>query len=183
MKKIALTLCFLLIVTFGFSQTLVSYNKTEGVDFSKYKTYKIDSLEIKKIPEFEPQKAGLNLLMLEIIKQMNARGYEKVSENPDLLINIGLVLEEGVQTRETSIRDAPYYIGQRNYHWESEEVVVGKYTEGTVTLDLIDSDKNAMIWQAVSSGVLSKKREKNKKRIVKGVNKLFKKFPVKKIED
>lgn len=32
------------------------------------------SLDIKSIPEFEPKKTGLNLLIEEISKQMNARG-------------------------------------------------------------------------------------------------------------
>jgi hypothetical protein len=48
-----------------------------------------------------------------------------------------------------------------------------------VTLDIVSAEQNEMIWQAVSSGILEKKREKNKKRIVKGVKKLFKRFPVK----
>ena len=178
MKTTTITLCFLLFVVFGFSQTLVSYNKSENVDFSKYKTYKIYSLEIKNSPEFEPKKAGLNLLLLEITKQMNARGYKKVTENPDLLINIGVAITEEVQTRETDIRDAPMYIGQRNYKWESEEIVVRKYSEGTVTLDLVDTNKEDMIWQAVSSGILSKKREKNNTKIEKSLQKLFKKYPI-----
>ncbi len=70
-------------------------------------------------------------------------------------------------------------MGQRNYHWESEEIVIGHYKEGTVTLDLVDANKNKMIWQAISGGVVSEKREKNKKKIVRGVQKLFKKYPVK----
>ena len=178
MKTITITICFLLFTLFGHSQTLVSYNKNEDVDFSKYKTYQIYSLDVKNIPEFEPKKTGINLLIVEIHKQMTARGYKKVTESPDLMINLGITITAEVQTRETDIRDAPRYTGQRNYHWESEEIVVRKYAEGTVTLDLVDNGKNEMIWQAVSAGALSEKREKNKKKIVKAVQKLFKKYPV-----
>lgn len=179
MKTTIITFCFLLFMSLGHSQNLVSYNKSDNVDFTKFKTFQVYSLDVKNIPEFEPKKAGLNLLIEEINKQMNARGYKKVKENPDLIINLGVNITSEVQTRETDIRDAPKYMGQRNYHWESEEVVVQKYTEGTVTLDLVDTHKNEMIWQAVSSGTLSKKREKNKKKIVKAVQKLFKKYPIK----
>lgn len=179
MKTKIVTICFLLFTLFGHSQTLVSYNKNEDVDFSKYKTYQIYSLDVKNIPEFEPKTTGLELLIVEIHKQMTDRGYKKVTENPDLMINLGLAITAQVQTRETNLRDdAPRYIGQRNYHWESEEIVVREYTEGTITLDLVDMDKNEMIWQAVSAGILSEKREKNKKKIVKAVQKLFKKYPV-----
>ena len=166
----------------GHSQTLVSYDKSEDVDFSKYKTYQVYSLEVTNIPEFEPKKAGLNLLIEEIHKQMAARGYEKVSENPDLIINLGISITKEEQTRETDLKDAPRYVGQRNYHWESEEIVIRTYTEGTVTLDLVDKASNEMIWQAVAAGALEKKREKNQKKIVKGAKKLFKKYPIKAIK-
>ncbi len=178
MKTTVIKLFFLLFTFFGHSQTLISYNKSENVDFSKYNTYQIYSLDVTNTPEFEPKKTGLNLLIGEINKQMKARGYEKVKEKPDLIINLGVAITAEVQTRQTDIRDAPMYIGQRNYHWESEEIVVQKYIEGTVTLDLVDTSKNEMIWQAVSAGTLSKKREKNKKKIVRAVQKLFKKYPV-----
>ena len=178
MKTTVFTLFFLFFILYGQSQNLISYDRSEGVDFSKYKTYQIYSLDVKNIPEFEPKKTGLNMLLEEIHKQMVARGYEKVNENPELLINLGVTITAEVQTRETDIRDARY-MGQRNYHWESEEIVIGHYKEGTVTLDLVDANKNKMIWQAISGGVVSEKREKNKKKIVRGVQKLFKKYPVK----
>jgi hypothetical protein len=179
MKKIVFLLLSLIIYQVGSSQIRVSYNKVDNIDFSKFKTYQVYSLDVVTIPEFEAKKEGLTLLIMEIDKQMKARGFEKVKENPDLLINLGVDIGEETQTRQTDFRDAPIYMGQRNYHWESEEIVVRKYIEGTVTLDLVSSQDNEMIWQAVGTAVLEKKREKNKKKIVKGVMKMFKKFPVK----
>lgn len=179
MKTKVITFAILLLTLCGYSQVLVSYNKSDDVDFSKYNSYQIYSLDVKDIPEFKTKKTGLDFLIGEIHKQMVARGYEKVKDNPELIINLGVVLTEEAQTRETDIRDATPYMGQRNYHWESEEIVIGYYTEGTVTLDLVDTSKNEMIWQAVSAGALSKKREKNKVKVEKTVKKLFKKYPVK----
>lgn len=183
MKTKVSTIIMLLFVVYGYSQVLVSYNKSQGVDFSAFKTYQIYSLDVKNIPEFEPKKTGLNMLIEEVHKQMEARGYEKVDENPDLIINLGVTITEEVQTRQTDIRDAPMYMGQRNYSWQSEEIVIGHYKEGTVTLDLVNADKNEMIWQAVSGGVVSEKREKNKKKIIRTVQKLFKKYPIKAIKN
>lgn len=179
MSKYILALCFLWISSAS-GQVLVSYNKTDDTDLAGFKTFQVYSLDVKSYPEFEPNKEGLNLLITEINKQMEMRGYTKVKENPDLLINIGVVISKEQQTRETDIRDAPAYIGQRNYHWESEEIVIGTYTAGSVALDIVDTSTNEMLWQAVCSAVLAeKKREKNKKKIVRGVAKLFKKYPVK----
>jgi len=179
MKKTITLFLFLIIPTITQAQNLVSYNKSDDVDFSKYKTFQIVDFEVKNIPEFEPKKEGLDLLLAEIGKQMTLRGYQKVTNDPDLIINIGINITAEVQTRETDFRtDAPRYMGQRSYHWEAEEVVVRKYTEGTVTLDLVDKKENELIWQAVSKGTLSKKREKNKKKIIKATQKLFKKYPI-----
>lgn len=179
MKKTVIVFLLLIAPVFAQSQILVSYNKADDVDFSKFKTFQVHDFEVKNIPEFEPKKEGLNLLIAEINKQMSFRGYQKVTKDPDLIINIGVTITAEVQTRDTDFRrDAPMYIGQRNYHWESEEIVVRNYIEGTVTLDIVDNRENEMIWQAVSQGTVSKKREKNKKKIVKAVQKLFKKFPV-----
>jgi hypothetical protein len=178
MKKIIALFLLLAFAHIGQAQILVSYEKADQGDFSKFKTFQVYSLDVKNIPEFEPKKEGLNLLIGEINKQMISRGYEKVKANPDLIINVGVSITAEVQTRETTIRDAPMYIGQRNYKWESEEVIVREYTEGTVTLDIVDTSENELIWQAVTSGIL----EKNQNKIAKGVQKLFKKYPVKPLE-
>jgi len=179
MKKYLFALSILWISA-GYSQILVSYDKADDTDFTAFKTFQVYSLDVKSYPEFKPNEEGLNLLISEINKQMELRGYQKVKESPDLLINVGVVITKEQQTRETDLRDAPAYIGQRNYHWESEEIVVGTYIEGSVILDIVDTSTDEMIWQAVSKGVLAeKKREKNKKKIAKGVEKLFKKYPVK----
>jgi hypothetical protein len=172
---------FFLLPLMVFSQTVVSYDKAKDVDFTKYKTFQIYSLDVKSIPEFEPKKSGLNLLLVEMIKHMESRGFVKVLENPDLIINVGVSIVSKDQTRETSIRDAPMYMGQRNYKWEAQEVVIGSYTEGTVTLDLVDTKNEKMIWQVVGASVLSEKREKNRKKVIKAVKKMYKKFPVKPI--
>jgi hypothetical protein len=176
-----LLIFFLLIglpVSFN-AQTLVSYKKTESVDFSSYKTYKINKVNIQNTPEFEAKKEGINMLIFEINKQMSSRGYTvTTSDNADMLINLGIALQTVESKRETTLRDAPAYIGQRNYHWEAQEIVTYRYTEGTVIFDLVDIQNNELIWQAISRGTLSDKREKNKKKVVKAVEKLFKKFPV-----
>ncbi len=181
MKMIVFIFLLVAIPNLGNSQTLISYSKTDNVDFTEFKTYQVYELDVKSIPEFEPKKEGLNLLIEEIYKQMNIRGYQKVKENADLLINLGVTLSQEQQTRETDIRDAPRYMGSRNYHWESGEIVVRNYVSGTVTLDIVDNKENKMIWQAVAKGAVEKKQEKNKKKIVKATQKLFKKYPVKAI--
>lgn len=179
LKKFGPVLLFLAIPFLGMSQLLVSYNKASEVDFKKYKTFQVYGLNITTIPEFEPRKEGLNLLITEINGQMVARGYTKVKANPDLILNIGVVVSAEQKTRQTDIRDAPRYMGQRNYHWESQEIVVQNYNEGTVILDVVESENNKLIWQAVSKGMISASIDKNNNGITKAVKKMFNKYPVK----
>jgi hypothetical protein len=70
-------------------------------------------------------------------------------------------------------------MGERNYHWESQEIVVQNYNAGTVILDVVESENNKMIWQAVSKGMISPSIDKNEIRITKAVKKMFNKYPVK----
>ncbi|MBT8181320.1 MAG: DUF4136 domain-containing protein [Eudoraea sp.] len=178
-KKISVVFLLLAIPFFGLSQILVSYNKASKVDFKKYITYQVYGLNVTTIPEFEPKKECINFLIEEIGKQMAARRYQKVKENPDLILNIGIVITAEQKTRQTDIRDAPRYMGQRNYHWESEEIVVQNYNEGTVILDVVESENNKLIWQAVSKGMITGSMDTNLSRITKAVKKMFNKYPVK----
>ncbi len=172
MKAVVLT-AFLFIVSGCSSVKVIHTQKDPSFALIEYKTFdflKID-LDLGELPEFETR---VEWIKDEIEKQMRNKGLNRSSNNPDLLVNIGIVVEEKVQTRETDLRtDAPIYIGQRNYHWESETVEVGRYHEGTVYIDLVDRDRNRLVWQGIASGVVVKSDEKSKQNIAAGGEKLF----------
>ena len=110
---------------------------------------------------------------------MQQRGYTQSSSNPDLLINIGIVVQEKIQTRQTDFRtDAPKYIGQRNYSWKSEEIETGRYREGTVTLHVVDAAQHKLIWKSGISDIIPEKESKTESVINEGIRKLFLKYPV-----
>ncbi len=50
---------------------------------------------------------------------------------------------------------------------------------GTLTLDVVDSSLNQMVWQATTKSMIKKGPQENYKNITKTVKKLFKKYPVK----
>ena len=145
-------------------------------NLKQYKTFRVVEIKIENETALEPQKANLERLVKAIHTEMGKKGFNK-SKDSDLLINIGITMKEQVTTRETDIRDAPVYMGQRNYHWESEEVVVGRYDEGSAILHMVDTEANKLIWEGAAIGTLSKSEEKMEKRINLAMEKLFKKFP------
>ena len=154
---------------------VIKVDQDTSVNLKDYKTFNFYTMNIDNQTSLEPEKKNLDLLLNEIRNEMEAKNYTK-AENPDLMINVGIVITEEVQTRETNINDAPRYMGQRNYHWESEEVVVGTYNDGTVAIDLVDTKTDALVYHAVARSVISSKKEKNQKRIKDAVNKIFSKF-------
>jgi hypothetical protein len=158
---------------------VVSNQLAPGVDMAKYKTfdfYKLDASGDTIPGKFKERSA---LLQEAISRHLSSRGFSRTAEKPDLLVNIGLVVKEEVQTRTTNIRDAPRYMGQRNYHWESEEIEIDRYRVGTATVDLVDAASNALIWKSVVEDVIPDKDEKVAGAIEKGVDEMFTKFPAK----
>ena len=111
---------------------------------------------------------------------MTKRGFASVAGNPDLLINIGILVENIVQTCETNWQtDGRYaYMGQRNYSWKSQEVEVGRYSEGTATLHVVDAAKNSRLWKGSANGIVPEKEKNLPEAVETGMTELFKKFPV-----
>ena len=82
---------------------------------------------------------GANIFGLKraVTHEMETRGYQRAAQ-PDLWVNIGIATKELVQTRQTVYQqDGSYYIGQRNYRWQAQNVPVGKHEEGTATIDVV----------------------------------------------
>ncbi|RNI30682.1 DUF4136 domain-containing protein [Rufibacter latericius] len=116
----------------------------------------------------------LALFQREVSRQLEQRGLTQTSTNPDLLVNLGIVVAEKTQTRQTDFRtDAPYYSGQRRYSWKSKEVEVGRYKEGTISVHLVNNAQNALVWSSEAEAVVPRKAEKVQEKITEGVEKLF----------
>lgn len=170
---------FIILLAGCSSAKVLNSEKAEGVDLRVYKTfdfYKVEASGDTSSPEFTE-----NIEKLEdaIALKMQNLGYLLSKTNPDLLINIGVVVNEKVQTRQTDFRtDAPRYIGQRRYSWKTEEVEVGRYRQGTVTVDLVDRLQNKLVWKGTVQDIIPQKESKLETTIKRGINKLFADYPV-----
>ncbi len=121
---------------------------------------------------------GVNLLKEAISRQMQRRGLTQSQTNPDLLVNLGIVVNQKVQTRQTSLlTDPPNYIGQRRYRWQSREVETGRYRQGTVEVHLVDPARNELVWRGVAEGVVPERTARLERTISEGAEKLFRRIP------
>jgi len=161
------------------SESVTQTDSRPGVDLTRYHTYNFMDAVARNDSAFISSGSNIFDLKRAVTDEMNARGFQ-LADKPDLLVNIGMVNRQQVQTREANFRTdgAPYYIGQRNYHWQANPIPVGTYQEGTATIDLVDASRKELVWQGTTTSILSNSPSKASKQIAKGVADVFAKFPV-----
>lgn len=158
---------------------VISSELNDGMSLASYKTFDFYTTEASG--DTTPGRFRENLALIKdaIVKNMKAKGFTQTSTDPDLLINIGVVVDEKVQTRQTDFRtDAPRYMGQRNYSWKSQEIEVGRYRMGTGTVELVDPKQSKVVWKGIVEDVLPNKASKVPKAIEESVDALFQKLPL-----
>lgn len=179
MKKIKisiiLSICIVFLLSGCTTVKVLSVQKKSNFSLANYKTYdfQVVKLDVDTVPDYMTR---IYLIRDELIKQLELSGLERSTENPDLLLNVGLVVEEKMQTRETDFSTDAVYMGSRNYSWQSEEIEIGSYEEGTFTIDFIDAKDNDLKCMGVAQGVKVKKDKSAQKNIALGLGKLFKKI-------
>lgn len=150
----------------------------EGFRLANYTSFDFYETEASG-KTLRPYAVQLQFLEENIARQLTERGLRQDTLNPDLKINLGVVVAEKVQTRETNIlTDPPFYMGQRRYTWKSREVEVGRYQQGTLSLHLVDNARNELVWQGAAAGVVPDDNNiKLRKRMIEGISKLINQIP------
>lgn len=93
-------------------------------------------------------------------RHLESRGYIYSESDPDLLVNFYANVEDRQELR--SIQTGPgvglgYYGYRSGYYggWGSEIQTVS-YEEGTLTIDLVDRVRKALVWQGQAEGRVSR---------------------------
>lgn len=177
MKKQVISLIYIFLFWSVWACSTVKIVDTEPADnfsLSNYRTFNFYDVEAEGNALSADYLKRVDILKSEIAKQLQKRGLSHSTSEPELLVNLGIVVEEKVQTRQTDLRtDAPRYIGQRRYSWKSEQVEVGRYKHGTVTVHLVDRAQNKMMWRGIAEGVIPTKTKKLERTIAEGAQELF----------
>ena len=158
----------------GGSAVIVDNDQYKSFNLLDYKTF--DFFEIEAPDTVRPSfKESVSYLEETINRELMERGLTQSSSNPDLKINLGIKIEDKIQTRTTSLATDPFmYTGQRSYTWESKEVPVGTYREGSLTVHFVDLSSNNAVWVGTIDQVLPNKSKNNPAAIETAVTKIFK---------
>lgn len=123
-----------------------------------------------------------------IDQEMQARGYTKTDDNPDLLINFNAMLQDKTKVTTTPAPMTGYGVGYYGYRggfydpWYgygyAQETNVSQYTEGTFNIDLVDAEKKKLVWECVGVGRVTDDKLDNIEAAVKeAVPQYFANFP------
>ena len=89
--------------------------------------------------------------------EMEARGYRYSEQDPDLWLNINAYMEQRTDVSSIPEVDYAYYYSYRyrGYvavpYWH-DRTMVSRYTEGTMNIDLVDTARNALVWEGIAVG-------------------------------
>lgn len=177
MKKTAL---YLLIVTISMScaSSPVLVDQDLFNDFNLYDYQSFDFLDVNAADTDNPNfQQNISYLKESISKKMLDNGLKREENNPELKINLGIVVKDQVQTRQTNLSTDPFmYTGQQSYTWKTREIPINTYKEGTLTMHLIDPQTNQPVWIGTISRALPTKAKNTPSTIDDTVKLLFKKM-------
>lgn len=150
-----------------------TYDKS--VDFTKYKTfcwlngceftysgptYLNDSLLREKIKE-------------SIVAEMNKKGLSQNNDNPDLLIDFHISVQN-----ESSII---YHHGNDDVYefkpFPNQEII--NYLKGTIVIHMVDKSEGRMVWRSEAIGYMDVHPDLSEKNIRRGIAIALRKFPPK----
>jgi hypothetical protein len=158
--------CLLLLLFFTYACSpiqVLDQEPAENFSLSNYRTFNF--YEIDAAGDSLGSKAyqnGIASLKTEIRQQLQKRGLQLGEHDPDLLVNIGIVIKA----------DVPRYIVQKHYRVESEEAL--KYTEGTVSVHLVDRVTNKLVWRGAVEGVVPDRPASLQRNVADAMEVLFK---------
>jgi Domain of unknown function (DUF4136) len=115
-------------------------------------------------------------------REMEKRGYKYVESNPDLLANFNINISDKTDVRSTPSTSAGFYGYRAGMYgaWAGypQDVETVHYQEGTLSIDLVDAQKQQLVWQGVAQGRINKEAVQNPgPAIDKVIGDIFAKFP------
>lgn len=177
--KLFTNIIFMMLVSGLFtacSSIKVTTDYDKGTDFSAYKTYNF-VVEVAEIPMNDLNK---NRLLTSIEKELSAKGLLK-SDDPDLIVDIQL----NTRMEQSATTHSSYYggYGRRGYRrgggFGTSYTSIDTYVVGTVIINLVDNEKNVMVWQGIGEGTVDFEAKNREEKIEENIAKILNGYPPK----
>lgn len=179
-KRIFFTL-FLPVAFFGCSSTKVVMDYDKNAPFESYKTYNF-------LPWSEQNSKMINQLDQDRLYdgcrvEMNKRGFTEVKDNPDVYVNLIVIInkESGVTAYTDYYSPYGYYYGY-GYGHSTTRYSEYDYLKGSLIVDIFDAQQKKLVWQGTAISELDdgpSSPEKREANISTFFKKIFAYYPVK----
>ncbi|MEO6364924.1 MAG: DUF4136 domain-containing protein [Luteimonas sp.] len=150
-------------------------------DFGRYRSYAF----------YQPiamESSGYSTFITDHIKtnvrrEMDARGYTYNETSPDLRVNFQGIVEERTDVYSTPMVDYQYYYNYRARSYVAvpiwyDQARVSRYTEGTLTVDLVDAARNRMVWTGDAIGRVTRgTAEERAEQVDLSISEIFLRYP------
>ncbi|PIB38891.1 DUF4136 domain-containing protein [Maribacter sp. 4G9] len=181
--KILSLIALALVVLTSCSSVRVLSDYNQEANFNQYKSYAFYKTGIDKAQISDLDKKRI---LYAIEDEMASRGFVK-SENPDLLISIFTKEEERVDVYNNNFGWGwggawgwgPAWAWGPGWGWGWGGPSVSTRTQGSLYIDLIDTQNKELVWQGKGEGTLSntKNIEKKEQRIKEFVSQILEQYP------
>ncbi len=162
------------------SSIRVSADYDPAADFSALRTY---SWLPEETAELADPRAGNQLVSERVTeaieRELGNLGFEKVDADGDIAVGFTISVRRGVD-----VVSEPVYFGRWGPNCGgglgfSESTRVYEYEEGSLLIDFVDAEANALIWRGTGSSRLRDNQtpEESTERINKTVAKVLAQFP------
>ena len=181
MLRLSISLiCSILLATACASTPKIYVEQDPAADFASYRTYAFES-PLGTDRDNGSQTILSSFLKDAISRELDTRGYRR-SENPDLLVNAYVATAEKLSVREVPSSSVGYYGYRRGRYgaWGgyAYETHVDEYTEGTLTIDLVEVSRNQLVWEGTLVGrVTDRQRDNLQPSVEQAVRDVFSRFP------
>jgi hypothetical protein len=114
--------------------------------------------------------------MRAIESELLAKGFKK-SENPNLLVSIFTKSREKINVYSSNgFGPYGYGWGWSPWYWNNNSYTSSS-TEGSLYIDLINTNKKELVWQGIGRGYISENMSNKEERIKEFVSKIMEKYP------
>ena len=173
----------------GCSSIETSYDYDPKANFAGLKTYEWlkEPQKLTGDPRIDGNTILANRIHEAVDTELAARGFRKVSSDPDFLVayHVSLDKRRSVQTLNSYYGYGPgwgygYGASYRPGYWAgAPETYVYEYEEGTLILDIVNPENKELIWRGSAQDEVHFKStpEKDQTQLNEAVHKILEKFP------
>ena len=159
----------------------VSTDMDPGADFSRYHTwgfYEPIAMEQSGYSTWITQR-----IRDDVLREMESRGYAYDASSPDLRVNFQGIVQDKTDVYTMPRTDLQYFYSYRHRAYYAvpvwyDETQVSHYTEGTLTVDLVDAAQNRLVWTGAAIGRVTRKApEERAQDVDRAISEIFLRYP------